>query len=75
MHTGVNIICYSRSIIISTYSVIVLTIGRAKIAAMPAKAVSLRIIVRNTARIMTPIVVKTVSPAITEFSMMSYDKI
>jgi hypothetical protein len=53
-----------------------LTIGRTKIAAMkslwPARAMTNR---SNTiARIVTPIVARTVRPAITEFSMISYDK-
>ena len=56
------------------YIVIVLTTGRAKIAmTMPAKP--MRAINRITPIIMTPIVAKTVSPAITELSMISYDKI
>jgi hypothetical protein len=52
----------------------VLTIGRAKIATTrPAKA--MRNMNRIIAIIMTPIVARTVSPAITEFSMISYDKV
>ena len=47
-----------------------LTIGRAKIAmTTPAKA--MRNMNRIIARIVTPIVARTVSPAMTEFSMMS----